>query len=193
MSGPLPVKSLLLFAILAMALPAGAELNLTPTLSERVQEGITFPQLCFSDNGKKVTYEQPRGWSYSVESKQKIAFYPPHSTATRAEIEAGFPLVPAEFDEEGVKRLKSMFLGLLPKDSEERAIVAEARNPVLINGRPSYEVTASFVRYGQRLRISILFANLPGEQIRCKVVSNPDQFEQAHGRFIETLYGLQWL
>src|SRR3979411_294718 len=100
MNSPFPVKSMLLLAIMAIAAHAGAELSLTPTVSERVQEGISFPQLCFSDSGKKVTYEQPRGWKYSVESKQKIGFFPPHSTATRAEIEAGFPLAPVEFNEE---------------------------------------------------------------------------------------------
>ena len=186
------MKIIFVLASAVIALRAGAQLNLTPTVSERMQEGIPFPQLCFSDDGKKVTYEQPRGWSYSVQSQQKIAFYPPQKAEAQAEIEAGFPLVPPQFDEEGVKKLKATFLNLIPKDSEKVEIGAGQKNPVLINGQESYEVTATFVDHGRRYSMSILFVNLPREQIRCKVIADPKEFEQLHRLFIESLYGFQW-
>jgi hypothetical protein len=185
------MKHVLLFAILAFATGAQAQLSLTPTVSERTQEGVVFPQLEFSDRGKKVTYEQPRGWTYSVLSKQKIAFTPPDTKQTKAEIESGSPLVPTSFDEEGVKQLKSIFATLLPKDSEQIEM-SEQKNPLLINGRESYELVATFVNHGQRYRMSVLFVNLEREQLRFKVIAAPADFEQAHHRFIESLYGLQW-
>jgi hypothetical protein len=185
------LKSVVIIAAAAIALRAEAQLSLMPTMSERVQEGIHFQQLCFSDGGKKVTYEPPRGWSYVSESK-KIILRPPGKAESRAEIEVGFPVIPPEFDEEGLKQLKAMFLRLVPKDSEKIEIVAEQKNPVLINGHESYEFIVAFINYGQRCRMSVLFANLPREQIRCKVIANPDDFEETHRRFIESLYGLQW-
>lgn len=183
-------KSVVIIAV-AIAVRAEAQLSLMPTISERVQEGIHFPQLCFSDGGKKVTYEQPRGWTYIAESK-KVILRPPNKSGSRAEIEVGFPITPAEFDEEGVKQLKAMFLRLVPKDSEKIEIVGEHKNPVLINGHESYEFIVAFITYGQYCRMSVLFANLPREQIRCKVIANSDDFEETHQRFMESLYGLQW-
>jgi hypothetical protein len=185
------VKSAFFIAAIALATRATAQLSLTPTISERTQEGVVFRQLQFSDSGKKVTYEQPRGWTYSAQGKQKIVFFPPNPRQTKAEIEAGLPLLPAKFDEEGLKQLKSIFLSLLPKESEEIE-VTEQSNPVHINGRESHEFTAVFVNHGQRYRMSVLFANLEREQLRCKVIAAPIDFEQAHQRFIESLYGLQW-
>jgi hypothetical protein len=185
------VKRIFVLAIFTLAARAQAQLSLTPTISERTQEGVVFKQLQFSDSGKKVTYEQPRGWTYSVQNKQKISFFPPDQKQTRAEIEAGYPLSPTQLDEEGVKQLKSTFISLIPKDSEQIE-VSEKKNPLLINGRESYEFTATFVNYGQRYRMSVLFANLEHEQLRCKVIATPADFEQAHRRFIESLYGLQW-
>ena len=187
------MKTALLFIFAAFATPAEAQLNLTPNVSERQQEGMTFVGLRFSDGGHKVTYEQPRGWTYSSESKQKIVFYPPNTSQTQAKIQAGFPVHPAEFDEEGVKTLKALFLALLPKESEEREIVAEQKNRVLINGRDTYEITAAFVNYGQRCRMSVLFANLEHEQVRFEVRAVADKFEQTHRAFIESLFGMQWL
>jgi hypothetical protein len=187
------VKRLLLIAFAVLTVRASAQLSLTPSVSERMQEGFKFPQLEFSDAGKKVTYEQPRGWSYSSQGKQQIAFYPPHPTQTKAEIQSGFPVAPTQFDEEGLKQLKTIFLSLLPKESEQVEIVAEQKNPVLINRHETYDITAAFINHGQRYRMSVLFVNLEREQIRCKVIAEPNDFQEAHRLFIESLCGLQWL
>lgn len=185
------MKSVLM-AMALLATPAAAQLSLTPGVGERVQEGFTFPELRFSDGGKKVTYEQPRGWTYSSRGKQKIAFYPPETAQTRAEIEAGFPLVPVQFDDESLKQLHTSFLSLLPKDSEQPEIVAEQKNPVMINAHETYDITASFTLHSQRYRLSVLFVNLEHEQIRCKVMALPEDFEQAHRAFLTSLCSLQW-
>lgn len=175
-----------------LALPAYAEMDVTPIPSERIQEGITFHELRFFDRGKKVTYERPSGWTYSSRGPQKIAFYPPRKSQTKAEIETGNPVVPAQSEEEMLKQLRALILRLLPPESKEAEIVAEQKNPVQVHGLETYDITVAFQNYGQRYRMSVLFVNLEREQLRFKVIAEANDFEEAHRAFIASLFSLQW-
>src|SRR5204863_6457778 len=80
------------------------EIDFTPILGYRTLEGVKFSQLLFHQNGQNITYEQPRGWSYSGDAS-RIRFNPPDVAQAIAEI-AQVPLAkPETFDDETTTRL----------------------------------------------------------------------------------------
>jgi hypothetical protein len=170
-----------------------ADLDLTPTTATRHLESLSFPELIFSDGPQQVSYEFPRGWSYSTISSKQIRFNPPQLAQAQAEIEA-VPLVETfVFDEKSIKKLREETVRSLPKNSTQIQILSEVTNTMLINGHKTYEVTIAYICYGQRYRTSVLFANLDRQQLRCRVLAQASDFEKIHRTFCDSLCSLQWL
>lgn len=184
---------LLALPLLAASLSAHAGVDLTPVPATRHFHGSEISELRFSDNGKPVAYQLPQGWSYSSLGPAKIRFYPPQGAQASAEMEI-VPLAEGSgFEEEFRKTLREQMLRSLPEDSEQIAIISEVMNPLMINGHQTWEVTISYVWLGQRRRLSTLIANLDGQQLRCRVSTQPQDFDQVHRLFQRSLCGLQWL
>src|SRR3954466_1857849 len=80
---------------------------------ERTLEGIKFKQLVFSDNGRKVTYEQPRGWTYVVESA-RVRLMPPGVSQAQGEIDQMPLTAPIAFDDATTTKLQQQALAGLP-------------------------------------------------------------------------------
>jgi hypothetical protein len=187
------IKHLFLFVGLSVAPLVRADLDLTPATATRHLEGFSFPELIFSDGPQRVTYEFPRGWSYSTISPSQIRFNPPQLAQAQAEIEA-IPLIePFAFDEKAIKKLREEILRSLPKNSTQVQVLSEVTNTLMINGHKTYEVTIAYMCYGQRYRTSVLFANLDRQQLRIRVLAQASDFEKVHRDFCDSLCSLQWV
>jgi hypothetical protein len=184
---------LLALAILLPSLsPVFADIDFTPTVGERTLEGIKFPQLFFHENARKISYEQPRGWTYTGESS-RIKLTPPNVPQAFGEI-AQAPLpAPLNFDEPTLKRLQDQVLASLPRDSHDAALLSAEKNPLMINAHETFEVTVAYQLYGERYQQSVLFMNLPDTQLTFRFLSRKPDFEKLHSAFRGSLCSLQWL
>ena len=171
---------------------AFAGIDFTPTASERTFAGIKFPQLYFHEKDRRISYEQPRGWRYSGDCSQ-IKFTPPDVPQAFAEISQTPLPARQNFDEPTTKGLQDQVLASLSPDSQDAAIVSAEKNPLMIDGHETFEVTVTYQLYSERYYQSVLFMNLPDTQISFRFVARKPDFEKLHRAFRESLGSLQWL
>ena len=145
-------------------------------------EGVKFPQLIFSEDGRKITYEPPRGWSSSG-GGAFIRFVPPNLSQAYAQIEQAPLLTPQVWDELTIKALQQQALASIPSESLNVSVLAEAQNSMLVNGNPTYEVTVGYTSFGEEFRLSVLYINTPGIQLRMRVVAKTGDFQKVQSAF----------
>jgi hypothetical protein len=180
-----------LLVLVASILNAWCGIDFTPGIGERVLEGVKFTELYFHENGRQISYEQPRGWSYSGDSSH-IRFTPPNVQQAFGEM-AQAPLeAPQNFDEPTVKRLQERVLQSVPPDSRDVSVLAADKNPLMVNGHETFEVTVAYQLYGEQYRRSVLFMNLSDTQLTFSFVSRKSDFDRLHQAFRGSLCSLQW-
>lgn len=169
---------------------AHAELQLRPTVAEYKGDGATFKHLEFSDGGKTVTYQAPRGWACSGNSTQ-LTLRPPNKAQAQATI-TRVPLPePGCFDEENLNKLVSDAIAQVPKGSENIIVVSQEMNLVMIEHKETFLITLSYTFYGQEYGRSILFLNRGNEQIRSQLTCHEADFKELHGAFLRSQYTWQ--
>ena len=181
----------LLLVALAASQSVHAGVDFTPTTSQRVLAGITFQQLNFRENGLRVTYEQPRGWSYSG-GGSRIRFTPPDLTQAHGEIDQTPLRTPQAFDEPTKKALQEQTLAAIPADSQNVEIVSDESDPVLVNNNHTYEVTVAYTAFGQEFMMSIVYLNLKDTQLRFRTLARKSDFEKVHAAFRGSICSWQW-
>lgn len=181
------------FALITLActLRAHASIDFSPVTSERKLSGFTFQQLNFSHNGRRVTYEQPPGWSYSG-GGPRIKFVPPSVTLAHSEIDQMPLSAPITLDEDTKKVLQQRALASVPPDSQDVVLVAEMPDPVLVNNNHTYEVTVAYKAFGQEFMTGIVYLNLPDTQVRFRTVARKEDFEKLHNAFRGSIFSWQW-
>jgi hypothetical protein len=166
-------------------------IDFTPGIGERVLEGIKFTELYFHENGRQISYEQPRGWTYTGDSS-RIRFIPPNLQQAFGEM-AQAPLpTPQNFDEPTMKLLQERVVQSVPSDSRDVTVVAAEKNPLMINQHETFEVTIAYQLYGEQYRRSMLFMNLSDTQLTFAFVSRKADFDKLHQAFRGSLCSLQW-
>lgn len=179
----------LLLALLVAT--AQASVDLTPIPGERVLAGIKFQQLIFQEKGRKITYEQPRGWKYSG-GGASIKFSPPELANAEAEIDQTPLQAPQNFDEKTMKALEEQVLSSVPANSQNAALVGTEKNPVTVNRHETFEVVVAYQISGVEFQRSVLFLNLPDTQLRFRVTARKQDFEKIHKAFRGSIYSWQW-
>lgn len=183
-----------LTAVLAFSalLPcAGGPIDFTPTRGQRTLEDMVFPQLVFHQDGRAITYEQPRGWTFNGSATQ-LKLTPPNISQAQATIEQVALPAPRTFDEAAVAALRRVVLASIPEDAETGKIVAEEQDPVPIRQQPTYAITANYSYFGQDYAVSILFANLGETQLRARLMTRKADFEALQRAFRGSLFTLHW-
>src|SRR5436190_55358 len=117
--------------VLCFALRASAQIDLTPTSSERLLEGIKFPQIFFREGVRKISYESPRGWTDSSEGASKIRFSSSKYVQAESSIEVVKLKEPIAIPADAAK-LRELVLTLAPKDAEKVKLLEELANPFKI-------------------------------------------------------------
>jgi hypothetical protein len=184
-------KTSLSLGFLAMASTVFAGIDLSPATSERVLDGIKFQQLIFRDGERKISYEPPRGWKYRADSGQ-LKLAPPDIAQAQGTIEQSPLSAPQSFDEPTIKALHEKTLASVPNGSQDAAIIAEEKDPVLVNRNSTYEMTAGYRFGGQDYRLSVLYVNLPDTQLRFRFVARKADFEKLHNAFRGSVFSWQW-
>ncbi len=184
------MRLLLLGALFATS--AQAELLLIPRTSEYTLDGVKFQQIAFADGVKVVTYQSPRGWEYSG-SANKFSLRPPKKVQAEASITRIALPKPGSFDEESLKKLVDEAVAQVPKGSENISVVAQEKNPLMIQGKETFLVTLSYTACGQQYGRSILFLNRGNEQIRSQLTCREADFKELHQAFLASQYTWQHL
>ena len=169
---------------------AHAELLLTPKLVEYKADGAAFKRLEFSDDGKRVTYESPRGWDYSGNSTQ-LTLRPPNKAQADATITRVPLSQPGNFDQESMQKLVSDSVALVPKGSENINVVSQEKNSAVIQSKETFLITLTYAFYGQKYGRSILFLNRGKEQIRSQLTCHQADFEQLQAAFLRSQFTWQ--
>jgi hypothetical protein len=185
-------KLLALAILLPSFSPVFAAIDFTPATGEWVMEGIKSPLLYFHDNDRKISYVQPRGWTYTGDAS-RIKFMPPNVSQAFGEIGQVSLPAPQNFDEPTLKRLQDQVLASLPRDSRDATLLSTEKNPLMINAHETFEVTVAYQLYGERYQQSVLFMNLPDTQLIFRFLSRKPDFEKLHHAFRGSLCSLQWL
>jgi hypothetical protein len=186
------MNKLVVPVVLCLLAPAGqGSIDFTPHVAEQTLAGIVFKQLIFHEKDKKIAYEQPRGWSYSADGA-RLRMTPPDVGQAQGEIDQSSLPKPQNFDEETVKALQQRVVGSVA-NAQKMRVTGEQRNPVIINGHETYEVTVEYELYGQQFTSSVIFMNLPDTQIRFRVSARKQDFEKVHKAFRGSLYSWQWV
>ncbi len=187
------IKYLLLLGSLGSIPLLRADLDLTPADTASKLDGVNIPELSFSDGSQKVSYESPRDWSYSAVSSREIRFQPPQVTQAETSIETISMAEGYQLDGKLIDKLKEDVLRSLPKSCTQIQVISEVNDALLINGHKTYEVTIGYQNYGQKYRLSVLFANVGRQQLRFRVCARASDFDQVHRDFTASLCSLQWL
>ena len=185
------LRSKIVFVCVSLTITVKGGIDFTPGAGERILEGIRFPELYFHENGRKISYEQPRGWSYSGDAA-RIRLVPPNARLAFGEFTQAPLPKPQNFDEETVKALQGLARAGVPPDSEEVSVVSAEKNPIMINGHETFEVTVAYQLYSERYQQSVLFMNLADTQVVFRFASRKPDFEKLHRDFRSSLCSLQW-
>ena len=177
--------------LLAFLSDARAGIDFTPSDGQRNQEGIIFKQIVFHQDGRTITYEQPRDWTYTG-SSASLKLAPPGLSQAQATIEQSPLPAPQPLDDATTAKLREQVLASVPSGAENVTLVAEEKNPVRINQQDTYAVTISYHFYGQEYGLSVLFVNLPDTQLRFRVVARKADFEKVNRTFRASLFTLSW-
>ncbi len=177
--------------VLALAITsARAELQLAPSVSEYELDGVKFKQLSFHDAGKNVTYQPPKGWDYSGSANQ-LTLRPSGKAQAVATISKIGLNEPGSFDEETLKKLVAEAMSSPPKDSSGVKVISQAKNPLLIDGKETFEVVLSYNLLGQTFDRSVLFMNRGQDQLRFQLVAREADFKDLQKTFQSSLYSWQ--
>jgi hypothetical protein len=169
---------------------AHAELQLSPKVSEYELDGAKLKKLAFSDGGKTVTYQAPRGWDYSGNGTL-LTLRPPNKGLAEATI-TRIPLSqPGNFSDESLKNLVNEATLLVPKGGENIRVISEEKNPLMIQGKETFLITLSYTLSGQNLSRSILFLNRGNEQIRFQLTCLEADFKVLQQAFLASQYTWQ--
>jgi len=187
LSRPFFVGKVLLLVALAMS-AADAAIDFTPVTGERHQEGVIFKQLIFREKDRKITYEQPEGWTYSGNSGG-LRLTPPNVAQAQADIEQSALRAPQPIDEAA---LRDLAMKTIPAGSVQAIIVGEEQNPLRINNQDTFGVTINYLLHGQEYTANVLFANLNDTQLRFRFVARKQDFEKLFRAFRGSLFLLQW-
>ena len=185
-------RSTITFAFLAIVLTAKGGINLTPSASEYVSEGIKYQKLVFQSDKQSVEYDPPPGWSFHG-SAERVQLMPPKKRFAEALIEVVPLAVPQGLDEKIVKALAQQLVSSVPADSQFVTIVSEEQNSVLLDGKPSFEVTVSYKLIGEKFLKSALFVNLPDTQLIFRLTARKDDFEALHSEFKRSIFSWHWV
>lgn len=189
---PLMFSRTILTLLLATACAtARAAIELPPTPHESTCEGFTFKELLFKDGKRQVTYQLPREWTYRPK-EGGVQLTPPKTSFAEALIRVASLPAPQRLDEKSIEAAKQAFLGGLPPGAQLVSVVKEEQNPVLLDNKPSYEVTATYQIMGEIFLRSALFTNLSDTQVSFSLTARKSEFESLHGLFRRSILSWQW-
>jgi hypothetical protein len=178
------------FAVLLLASIARADLQLTPKATEYDLDGVKFKHLVFSDDGRQVTYTPPRGWQY-LGTADRLVLHPESGSSAEAVI-SRVKLAQSEvFDDATMKRLSEEVIASVPSTATHVTMVAQQKNPLLIEKKETFLVVISYDCYGNPYARSVMFVNRKNEQLRFQLTAPQWNFSRAQKEFFSSHFSWQ--
>ena len=181
----------MLALLLVVRAALAAPIDFTPTEGSRTLEGVVFKQIYFHQEGKIISYEQPRGWSYSGDPGG-LRLTPPDITQAQVTVQQAALPAPQVFDDATNQQLQQISLGAAPANAQNVTLLGEEKNPLQILQQPTYGVTLGYSFLGQEYEANVLFVNLGDTQVRFRTVARKKDFEQVLRAFRGSLFSLSW-
>jgi hypothetical protein len=179
-------------ATLLASVTAKAGIDLTPTATEYISEGIKYQKLIFRAEKQRVEYDPPPGWSFRG-STDRLQFTPAKKRFADALIEAVPLAAPQPLDEKTAKALREQFLASLRADSQFVSVVSEEHNPILLDGNLSFETIVAYQLMGEKFVKSALFVNLLDTQLIFRLTARKDDFDALHSEFKRSMLSWRWV
>lgn len=150
--------------LLASALPAMADLDLTPAQATVMKEDMHFKSLVFHDGDTEISYVPPAKWTYSGD-KSNLMLTPPDHPGTEIAIRVA-PRPRVTLDDAGAKALQAnpALLGL-PKGATDINVKLLAVNPVKVGGHNTLEAEVAFGFFGQACVRDVLLVDRKGMEV----------------------------
>jgi hypothetical protein len=176
--------------VILLAGSAYAGLELTPQSEEYELEGVKLHQLVFNDGGHRVTYAPPRKWTYSG-GGNRFVLRPASESNAEAVITVSNLSRPETFDAATIKRLSDDVLASIPPGSTNVSVVSQQLNPILIGGKPTFQIVISYNSYGQAYTRSVMFLDRQNDQVRFQLTASQNVFREAQKAFERSHYSWQ--
>jgi hypothetical protein len=156
-------RSFLLFLFPILIGNARAAVDLTPVVTDVVEDGSKYREASFKTPEGKLTFVLPPGWTISGQ-KDRAQLASPDKLSD-ALIEAIPMQKPEALDEAVITKFKQQVLAALPPGSAKVKTVAEAQNSIMPGGYPSFEFVVSYDLWGKSYQRSVVLANGPQDRL----------------------------
>ena len=185
-------RTFFLFVCLAASLAtARAAIDLNPALTEYTANGITFKQLVFKDDQKRITYELPPQWTYRALG-DSVKLVPAANSTPDIMIQAIPLLSPQALDDKGIAAAREHFVRGMPPGSQTVKVLSEERNTIPFKAGANYEITASYQALGETYIRRAIYINLPDTQLIFRLNARKNEFEGLYRTFRGSILSWQW-
>ncbi len=186
------MRRLLLLSSLAFSVSAAAAIDLTPTASEYVAEGLKFHELSFKDGKRRVVFEPPQQWSYRGTANM-LQLTPSNVARADAVIQVADVRAADKLDEKALAAFREQFLAALPPGSQGGEITREEFNPVQVERASSYVITGQYKAIGELFVRSVVFVNLPETQLTFRLTARKADFDKLERAFRGSILSWHWI
>jgi hypothetical protein len=158
-----------------------AAIDLTPSVTDRVEDGVTSREVSFKTPEGKFMFTLPAGWT--IRGQKDRAQMTGAVQSSDAVFEA-IPLKKAEpLDEAVATKFKQQVLASLPPGTANVITVAESENSIMPGGYPSYEFVISYDLWGKSFQRSTLLVNGPQDRLIFRFTSLKKDFMTLNTQF----------
>ena len=153
-------RSLFLLFFPALVGTSYAAVDLTPMVTEVVDDGVTYQEVSCKTPEGKVVFTLPPAWTIRGQ-KARAQMTGPDKSFAEAVIEATPLEKPEPLDEAAIAKFKKQVLATLPAGSTKVTAVNEAHNSLMPGGNPSFEIVITYDMWGKIFQRSALLVNGP--------------------------------
>jgi len=179
-------KFLYLPLFLVLLVSSYGAIDLTPTVTELVEDGVAYREVsCKSPEGK-VMFTLPTAWTIRGQ-RDRAQMTGPEKSLAEAVIEAAHLEKPEVLDDAAIAKFKQQVLASLPAGSTKVTTVIEAQNSLMPGGNPSFEIVVTFDLWGKIFQRSALLVSAPHDRLTFRFTCLKADFSNLNTDFRRSL------
>ena len=174
-------KSLFLFLFPVLIGSGYAAIDLTPSVTEVTEDGVTSREAAFKTPEGKVLLALSPGWTIRGQKDRAQMNWTDQST--EAVIESTALAKPEPLDEAAIAKFKQQIVAALPPGTTKVTTIGEAQNSLMPGGNPSFEFVITYDLWGKVFQRSALLVNGPQERLIFRFTSLQKDFSDLNTQF----------
>jgi len=188
------MKTWIVTGLLVAGLSAAHALDLTPITSYRELEGVRIPVISFEDGLRKVNWQPPDNWQLSG-GGQQLNLYPEKIALAAAQLKLiGHDAAQIPARTGALNDFLKWAMSFVPRDATGLTFDHESPNPFLLGGKPSREITVSYVSSAKKCSTSVALVDLDARQSLALVITAcTEDFEQVYSAGTASMFRWQWI